>query len=120
MFARYLIVGLVSNGILYLLFLFLIKFASAAMAMTICYSVGVAQTFVFNRNWTFKSEGGAYVFAKYVLCYLIGYIVNWLLIWFFVSRLSIKAELVQFFAIGVVACLIFFLQKFWVFKRGAL
>ena len=120
MFSRYIFVGLVSNGILYFLFLMLIQVASPMAAMSLCYLIGVVQTFIFNKNWTFgASVGGVNVFLKYAFSYLLGYIVKWLLIHFFVISIGFDARFVQFLAIGFVAFFIFFLQKFWVFKRGA-
>ncbi|MBS0543123.1 MAG: GtrA family protein, partial [Proteobacteria bacterium] len=56
---RYGIVGFASNAVGYLLYL---AITAAGMehklAMTLLYAVGVAQTFVFNKRWSF-GHGGA-------------------------------------------------------------
>ncbi len=56
-FAKYAVVGVVSNSVFYLLYLLL---TSAGMghktAMTLLYAVGVSLTFLLNRNWSFRHD----------------------------------------------------------------
>ena len=95
-FVRYAIVGLISNGVLYLAYLVLTWLGLGhKFAMTLLYVVGVLQTFVFNRNWTFKHGGlvGA-ALTRYAVAYGFGYLLNFAALALFVDVLQ------SFFMIG--------------------
>ncbi len=114
---RYGIVGLMSNAIGYALYLGLTYFGiGPKLAMTLLYGVGVLQTFVFNKRWTFghKGEYGP-VFVRYCAAYGIGYIVNLLAFILLVDQGGLPHQLVQGVMIFVVAGLLFLAQKYWVF-----
>ena len=68
---RFILVGLASNLLLYLLYLVLtMRGIEPKIAMTFLYALGVAQTFFFNRRWTFSHNG---VFRESLRRYLIVY-----------------------------------------------
>ncbi len=117
-FTRYVIVGLVSNAILYLGYLALTAFGMGhKLAMTVLYVLGVCQTFFFNRSWSFQDSGriqGAFV--KYVTVYGTDYTINWSLLWLFVDELGLPHQVVQGILIFVVAVFIFLSLRFWVFN----
>ena len=55
---RYTLVGLASNGVAYILYLSLTYYGMGhKTTMTLLYVMGVAQTFYFNRGWTFEHNG---------------------------------------------------------------
>ena len=55
---RFGIVGLVSNAVLYLLYLLLTTVGVGhKTAMTLLFAVGTLQTFVVNKRWTLAIEG---------------------------------------------------------------
>ena len=118
-FTRYLIVGLVSNAILYLGYLGLTSFGMGhKLAMTALYVLGVWQTFFFNRSWSFQDTGSIQgVFVKYAAVYGMGYVINWSLLWLFVDELGLPHQVVQGILIFVVAVFIFSSLRFWVFIR---
>ena len=114
---RYVIVGLVSNAVLYVFYLGLTAAGMGhKLAMTLLYALGVVQTFVFNRRWTFRFRGavpGAAV--RYLAAYAAGYAANFLSLYVFVDRLGVPHQAVQGASILAVAVLIFAMQKYWVF-----
>ena len=117
-FLRYATVGLVSNGVIFLLYLTL---TAAGMehkiAMTLLYAVGVAQTFLFNKRWSFKQEGEyGPEFIRYCLAYSLGYILNLIVLMVVVDRLGYPHQIIQGVMIFLLAVLLFLLQKFWVFR----
>ncbi len=119
-FTRYVIVGLVSNAILYLGYLGLTAFGMGhKLAMTVLYVLGVCQTFLFNRSWSFQDSGriqGAFV--KYATVYGTGYAINWSLLWLFVDKLGLPHQVIQGILIFVVAGFIFFSLRYWVFTHA--
>lgn len=117
-FSRYALVGIASNSVGYLLYL-LLTYAGMGhkTAMSLLYVVGVMQTFIFNRNWSFGHQGGLHgAFARYVASYALGYLLNLSVLWLAVDRLGLPHQIVQGVMVIVVAITIFLLQKFWVFS----
>lgn len=117
-FLRYAVVGLASNAVLYLAYLSLTQIGiGSKLAMTLLYVVGVAQTFIFNKRWTFKHQGAqTRTFVRYCIAYGIGYLFNLLSLFVLVDRLGYPHRIVQGLLIFATAVLLFLLQKFWVFN----
>jgi putative flippase GtrA len=117
---RYAIVGVLSNVALYLGYLALTFMGvEHKLAMTLLYVMGVVQTFVMNRNWSYQHEGSvAPAFVRYVVVYLAGYVVNFAGLYTFVDVLGYSHRVVQAVMIVLVAGLVFVLSRFWVFARG--
>ncbi len=116
-FARYAVIGLVSNLTLYSVYLLLtIYFLQPRTAMTITYAIGVLVTFLLNRSWTFAFSGRRRAaLARYLLVYTIGYIINLLVLSIFVNAYGYPHEVVQAGMILFLAIAIFLAQKLWVF-----
>jgi putative flippase GtrA len=119
-FTRFVVVGVLSNLVLYF---FYILFSTLGMghklAMTIMYVIGVAQTFVFNRNWTFAHRGSpGPALRKYLISYALGYILNLFVLWWLVDRLGYPHELVQAAMIILLAVAFFLTQRYWIFRQN--
>ncbi|MBV5310569.1 GtrA family protein, partial [Chromatium okenii] len=55
--SRYALVGVASNAFGYFLYLLLTNVGMGyKSAMSLLYIVGVAQTFIFNRSWSFRHQ----------------------------------------------------------------
>jgi putative flippase GtrA len=119
-FVRFVAVGVVSNGALFVLYLVLTSTGlSPALSMSLAYAAGVVQTYAFNRSWTFSHSGDcAASLARYATAYGIGYVVNLCLLRLFVDGLKLPHQWVQGAAILFVAVLVFVLQKHWVFRNA--
>jgi putative flippase GtrA len=119
-FIKFAVVGLISNGVLYLAYLLLTWVGPGPkIAMTILYAMGTAQTFIFNHRWTFGSSmkyGPA--FFRYVVTYVSGYLINLAVLVYLVDHLALPHQAVQGGVILTLAVYIFLLQKFWVFRAG--
>jgi len=116
---RYGVVGLASNGVLYLAYLGLTSAGlGAKLAMSLLYALGVAQTFLFNKQWSFGHEGDhGPAFFRYCASYAMGYLVNLIALLVLVDRLVLPHQIVQGLMILAIAALLFILQKFWVFRQ---
>jgi len=117
-FARYVVIGLASNLILYLGYIAL-TFAGTEpkLAMTLLYALGVAQTFVFNSRWSFGHDGKhGPAFVRYCASYGLGYVVNLAALFVLVDRLGYPHQIVQGAMVLSIAVMLFLLQKFWVFR----
>lgn len=114
---RYAVVGVTSNLFLYLAYLMLTALGSGPkIAMSIVYVSGVAMTFVANRAWSFNHRGMAHwSFVRYVIAYMLGYLLNLGLLWICVDSMQLPHHVVQAAAIVVVALSLFLMHKYWVF-----
>lgn len=121
-FIRYAIVGLASNAIAYLIYIVLTRLGMGPkIAMSLLYALGVMQTFVFNKRWTFDHRGAhAAVFIRYCITYGLGYVINLMALFFLVDQQGYPHEIVQGAMIFSLAVMLFLLQKFWVFQTDEL
>jgi len=114
---RFGVVGLASNALLYLLYL-----AATAVgvepkaAVSLIYLVGVLQTFILNKRWTFQHEGSVRrTAARYWVAYAFSYAANMVLLIIFVDVAGFDHRVVQGVLIAVIGLVLFALQKYWVF-----
>lgn len=119
-FARFAVVGLASNGLLYLAYLGLTAAGvPPKAAMTTLYVAGVLQTFVVNRRWTFEHRGaGRPALFRYGMVYAAGYLLNLAALEVLVTRMGMPHQAVQAAMILVVAGFTFVMQRCWVFRPG--
>jgi putative flippase GtrA len=117
-FSRYAATGVASNIVLY--GLYLVATGSGAQpeaAMSLLYLLGVMQTFFVNRAWSFRHCGSpSAALWRYFATYAIGYAVNLAILVLFADFLGLDHRYVQASAIFVIAVLLFFMQRNWVFS----
>ena len=118
---RFGIVGVASNGVLYLAYLALTYLGMEhKVAMTLLYAIGVLQTFVFNKRWSYRHRGAATAaFIRYGIVYLCGYASNLAVLFVLVDHLGYPHQLVQGAMIITLAILTFLSLKLWVFAQPA-
>ena len=116
---RYGLVGVASNAIAYATYLLITSFGvSPKASMTIVYVIGATVGFLGNRTLTFAHQGsvlGAGI--RYVIAHSFGYALNLSILIVMVDRLGYAHQLVQAFAILVVAAFLFLAFKFFVFTN---
>ena len=115
---RFGVVGVTSNLVLYLLYLGLTYFGLGhKFSMSLLYIFGALQTFVLNKKWTFSHHGYLSVtFVRYISLYAGGYFINLGVLIVMVDRLGYSHEWVQGMTVLMVAVLLFFMQRAWVFR----
>ena len=91
------------------------------LAMTCLYGAGVLIGFFANKRIVFCSEDEGYrSFIKFLLAHIVGYGINFLILYYFYDVLGYMHQVVQFVAIFVVAVYLFVVFKFLVFKQSPL
>lgn len=114
---KYALVGLVSNGFGFVLYLLLTElYLDHKSAMTLLYLIGATISFWGNKLYAFKSEQnwGASV-IKFVAAHAVGYALNYSLLALFSDHYGYPHQLVQAVAIFVVAAVLFVLFRYFVF-----
>ena len=117
---RFALVGILSNLLLYGMYLGLTHFGMGhKTAMTILYVIGVCQTFVFNQRWTFGYEGHAIrAFLAYIGLYAVGYVFNFFALYILVDNYNYDHRVVQGLMILTLAAFFFLSQKFLIFRQS--
>jgi len=120
-FLRYAVVGLMSNAIIYAIYIVLTYLGTGPkLAMSLLYSVGVLLTFVVNKKWSFRFGGAAApALLRYATAYAVGYVLNFLALLFLVDQAGLPHQWVQGAMILVVAFMLFMAQRYWVFPRSS-
>lgn len=100
------------------------------LSLSVTYILGIFLGFVINRLWTFKanlsvdeegrlssySKPGSSQFVRYVLVYLIIFLVNFVLLNLMVQIFNLNAILSQAIAVAISVVFSYSLQKSWVFR----
>ena len=120
-FIRYVVVGLTSNAVIYVAYLLLTQLGTGhKLAMSLLYGVGLIQTFVLNKKWSFRFEGAATpALVRYVTVYAMGYVIQFLALMLLVDLMGLPHQWVMGVLILFVALLLFLAQKFWVFRPSS-
>lgn len=115
---RFGIVGLASNAVLYLAYLGLTAWGiGPKVAMTLLFFLGVLQTFVFNKHWSFSYAGEARAsLRRYALTYASAYLINLAILLIMVDEAHWPHQLVQGLTTFILAAYLFVMQKLWVFR----
>lgn len=118
-FIRYIAVGLASNAVLYLFYLLVTWLGvGPKTAMTVLYILGVLQTFVFNKKWSFRFAGAATpALVRYATVYVLGYVIQFLTLMVLVDQVGLPHQWVMAGLILFMAVFLFMGQKFWVFRQ---
>ncbi len=117
-FAKYLAVGVLSNGLAYGLYLGIVQAGvNPILSMTMVYILASSVAFNANWRWTFRSEVNLSRSAiRYVASQIIGYVTNLLLLAGLYYVLGVPHHLAQIMGIGVVAIQLFLLNRYYVFS----
>lgn len=117
-FARFVLVGLTTNAVLYVVYLWLTRSLLAPkVAMTTVYVAGVALGFLANRHWTFEHSGPARsALVRFLCAYAVGYVVNLVGLYVGIDVLGLRHEWVQGGLIFLIAVLMFGMQRYFVFS----
>lgn len=116
---RYAIIGIASNLVGYVAYLLLTFFlVGPKIAMTLVYLAGASVGYFGNRQWTFTHKGRMLpTLIRYSLAHVFGYTINFVLLYVFVDRMLYPHQAVQLVAILVVAGILFFVFKKFVFPH---
>ncbi|EEL85090.1 TPA: GtrA family protein [Bacillus nitratireducens] len=118
-FLKFGLVGVANTLITIISYVILVKLGMNYLAAnTLSYSIGVANSYYWNKNWVFQSNGkDLSIFIKFLTVNLIVLAFNTLILFILVSKISINEFIAQIFAIGIGMMINFFLNKAWTFTQ---
>ena len=119
-FFRFGTVGILNTAIDIGFFYILTNYAHLhyIFASTISFTLGIINSYIWNRIWTFKSSDRTITkeFLRFALVSVIGLVLNTLFLGMFVEFMGLPNLIGKIFATFLVLVWNFFMSKFWVFK----
>jgi putative flippase GtrA len=117
-FAKYLLVGGLSNSLAYGLYIAItLAGVSPIASMSMVYVVASVTAFTANRGWTFQSDTSLSRSAlRYIISQMLGYGTNLILLYWLYYMLGVPHQAAQLIGIGVVAIELFLLNRYYVFN----
>jgi putative flippase GtrA len=89
-----------------------------SLALALSYGVGIINSYVWNRQWTFSSKGKIYHEAwKFALVYINSYAINLLLMFYFVEKAGIATEISVVITLILTTIISFAGHKWWSFRK---
>ena len=115
---RFFIVGASNTLLVYLLYVVLIKLGvEYKLGLCFDYLFGFLFGYLLNRYWTFASNKHRLSFIKYVVLYIVVFILNILFLILLVDFLLLDPIYSQFFIVLIISLVSFLVQNTWVFSR---
>lgn len=117
---RYGFVGVLNNLLGYLIYLLITFFGvDPKLAITILYPVGAVTAYFGHLKYSFSYRGTyASTMLRYALAHLVGYGVNFAMLFVLSDELKLPHQAVQASAIFVVAGILFLMFKYFVFPHS--
>lgn len=118
-FLRYGAVGVVTNLLLYLLFVVLNALGLTPIwAMTASFAAGCGLTYFAHGRYSFRyGATNPALVVKYVFVYGSAYALNLAGLWFGTKRLGLSPRLVQVAMVLLIGVYLFLLARFFVFRK---
>ncbi len=120
-FIKFSLVGALNSLVHFCVFVMLYRGAKMhyLASSVIGYCVGMINSYIFNRRWTFTSRRGKIKkeFGKFAIVNILALLVNVGSLKFFKEYVNLSAEVGQVFAIGLSLSMNFLGNRYWTFKK---
>jgi len=117
---RFAAVGLLATGIYYLILVLLVEVLSVdvLVATSVAFVFVTVENYLLHYHWTFRS-GNAHerAFPAFVAMNVVGFAINWSIMYLGTRTLAWNYGIVQAFAIAVVVAWNFGASSLWIFRR---
>lgn len=87
------------------------------LASLLSHMIGVTNSFIWNKKWTFKSKGNPRKEGlKFISVYGLTFLINLSLLALLVEKFMFNPKIAGVFALGICAMISFFGHKYWSFR----
>ena len=116
---KYAVVGILNSLLGYLIYLLITSFwLDPEVVVTLMYPIGAVSAYFGHAKYAFSYKGRhSHGLVRYIIAHLIGYGANIGMLYFFWNQLGYPHQLVQAFAVVVVAGVLFLLFRYFVFSE---
>ena len=117
--ARFILVGVISNGVAFVAYLLLALVIQPVLAMTFLYGVGFIVSFIGNRSFTFNHTSALVpTVLRFTIMHIVLYTLRYCMFNYFVIYLYLPHQLVQAFATIFMAILSYTASRRLVFRES--
>jgi len=110
-------VGILNAIVSYSAFFIFLTWFNYMLSLIISHIIGVSHSYVWNKYWTFKSDGFQInEFIKFNSVYVIVFVVNAIALFFLVGTLKFNPRIAQLFVLPVITIISFTGHKYWSFR----
>lgn len=115
---KFILVGVLNTVLGYGTFLIFLGYTSYIVSLIIAHIVGVLNSFIWNKYWTFRSnESRINEFIKFNFLYVIYFIVNAIILMILVNNFNLSPQKAQLIALPLLTMVSFAGQKYWSFGK---
>jgi len=121
-FLKFCFVGGLATVVYYATLMLLVEVfdAPVMLASSVAFALVVIENYVLHHFWTFQSsEPHALAFPRFMFMSIMGFLINWGVMYLGTHGLSINYLLVQGVAIVLVVTWNYLVSSLWVFERQA-
>ena len=116
--SKFSFVGVLNTIVGYGAFFILLTWYNYLLSLIISHIIGVTHSYVWNKYWTFKSDGiQINEFIKFNSVYVIVFVVNAITLIFLVDTLKFNPKIGQLFVLPIITIISFVGHKYWSFKE---
>lgn len=114
---RYGFVGIINNVLVYLVYVFITYFwLNPKLAITLFYPIGAITAYLGHMKYSFTYKGKSFgAVVRFFIVYFFGYALNLFLLFVLSDTFNFPHQVTQAIAIPVVAGVLFFMLKYFVF-----
>ncbi len=114
---RFGVVGLATSAIGYIIYLLITYFGvSPILTMSLMYLIGTILSFIGNKKFVFQDiRSSRKTLLQFAFIYFLGYLINYLLLWYGTGQWGYSHQVVQGVAILIVAGFTFICLRLFVF-----
>ena len=116
--SKFSFVGVLNTIVGYGAFFILLTWYNYLLSLIISHIIGVTHSYVWNKYWTFKSDGiQINEFIKFNSIYVIVFVVNIIILFLLVDILKFNPKIGQLFVLPIITVISFVGHKYWSFKE---
>ena len=114
---KFCIVGMGNTLLTFLVFYLLLTIGMNYLAANIIgYSVGVANSYYWNKSWVFETKSNYKHFLRFIAVNILTLLINTGSLFIFVHSFGFNAIIAQIIATGIGMVVNFILNKIWTFN----
>ena len=115
--SKFSFVGILNTIVGYGAFFIFLTWFNYLLSLIISHIIGVTHSYVWNKYWTFKSDGTQInEFVRFNSVYVIVFVVNALTLIFLVDTLNFNPKIAQLFVLPIITIISFTGHKYWSFS----
>jgi putative flippase GtrA len=108
---RFVVAGTMNTGLTYIAYLALLRISTYRVAFTLAFAMGILVSYLFNARFVFQRPTSWPSFLRFMLIYVVQYVLGLLIVSLCVEWLDMTAMLAPLIALAVTVPLTYLLSR---------